>query len=392
MTDIIDPVNATLDQAVAQTVTESNESLRKQCSAGQILQAHCLSVEKQPLVDFGTECKKDEKLKSVQEDTNKLLVQSKEDSARYLNVLMPRIIGTAASIQDYYSLHAAISRELAATTSKEEAKSLLLAMRDQSQTYGTAAVDIRRELEGLRGRLGEQSLGFNTLTGRLEVILKGDGGTLATIKGELDGIDGKIAGAATGVALGGLAAIAGAIMIAIGALGSVFTGGTSTTLCVAGGAVLLAGAGAATGASIALGGLLNLKSDLLMRQASISAQMTMVDSLRGGLGNLAKSADGAQQGAQAMANAWSYMGAHLDKLVANLDKGNTDVATLRRVFLAAAESSVQAVLHDVEIIQDQMTGVHIVSDDKRRVGDVLITAANDPEAIARATRAVRRAA
>ena len=392
MTDIIDPVNADLAKAVEQTVTDSSGSLREQCSAGQILQAHCLSVERQPLVDFGSECAKDEKLKSVQEDSNKLLAHSKDDSARYLDVLMPRIIGTAASVQDYYSLHAAIARELAATTSKEDAKSLLLAMQEQSQTYGTAAAGIRTDLQGLRGRLASQSEGFDSLAGRLNVIFEGNSGTLATIRGELEGIDGKIAGAATGVALGGRAAIAGAIMIAIGAFGSVFTGGTSTTLCVAGGAVLLAGAGAATGASIALGGLLNLKSDLLMRQASISAQMTMVDSLRGGLGNLARSAEGAQQGAQAMALSWDYLDKHLGMLVGNLDKGKTDIAALRRVFVQTAESSVQAVLRDVEKIQDQMTGVHIVRDDKRRVGDVLITAANDPEAIARATRAVRRAA
>jgi len=100
-------------------------------------------------------------------------------------------------------------------------------------------------------------------------------------------------------------------------------------------------------------------------------------------GNLAGSAGQAQESAQSMANAWGFMGDHLESLYGNLDKGKSDNAMLRQIFLAAAEKSVAPILRDVDIIKGQMTAPQRRQDTGQRVGDMVVQEAQKQEEAAR---------
>ncbi|AET92694.1 hypothetical protein BYI23_C005480 [Burkholderia sp. YI23] len=359
------------------SIDGQREKVKEQAAAGLILQAHCMSVEAQPLVSFeGVE-----KLEAVKVRANNALGVAKAHARNYLDVIQPRIITTFTSIEEYFLLQRTVTEALADIQSREDAKTIIRLLQERVAEFKSQSVSNRTALETLRTNLAEDQSAFKGITIELTGLLEGDKGVLADITGQLSSIDGKIAGAAVGVALGGLAVIAGGIMFVVGAFTSFVTGGAAVALCVAGGAVIGTGAAAVAGSSIALGGLLNMKSDLLVREAKLKNEVKLVNGMMSGFGSLASSAAAAQDSAQSMANAWGFMGDHLESLYGNLDKGKTDNAMLRKIFLAAAEKSVAPIERDVAIIRDQMTAPHYQQDvSGPRVGDAVIQAAQKEEA------------
>lgn len=361
------------DIAIDQGVKDSGKAALDQSAAGLILQAHCMTVERQVPVNIANAS---DKLKPIQELANHRLGLATDRSKNYLNVLQPRMLNTATDIQQYFLLHREISREFQNAPSRQEALALLRALQEQTQGFQARSISVRDDLGVLRSGLAEDAAVFQRVTLDLNTLLNGDEGVLKDINEQLGGIDGKIAGMAVGIALGGLAVIAGGLLFVIGAFGSVVTGGAAAALCVGGGALAAAGVATVVGSSIGMAGLLNLKSDLLMRQATISAETTLVNSMAVNFGTLHTSATGAQGSAQSMANAWSVMGDHLGSLYQQLEKGKTDVPVLARVFLGAADGSVKLVLADTENILRNLTGATRTVDTTRRVGDVMKDAVN----------------
>jgi len=357
-------------------VADSRKAISDQSALGLILQAHCMTVEKQLPVNIASAS---DKLKPIQELANNRLGLAQDRSRKYLNVLQPGMVAAATGIQEYFLLHSEISREFQNAPSRQDALALLRALQEQTQGFQVRSIGLRDELNVLRGGLADDAAVFQRVTLDLQTLLNGNEGVLKDINEQLAGIDGKIAGLAVGIALGGLAVIAGGLMFVIGAFGTVFTGGAAVALCVGGGAVAAAGVATVVGSSIGMAGLLNMKSDLLMRQATISAETTLVNSLATNFGTLQVSASNAQGAAQSMANAWTTMGDHLGSLYQQLDKGKTDVQALARVFLRAADGSVKLVLADADtILRNLGGGVPNTMDTTRRVGDMLKDAVNSP--------------
>jgi non-hemolytic enterotoxin B/C len=370
---------AAVPESLEASIDVQREKVKAQSAAGLILQAHCLSVEAQQAVSF----EGFEKLQDCKVRANKALDTAKAHARTYLDTIQPKIITTITSIEEYFLLQRAVGDALASLQSREDAKTSIRLLQERVAEFKNHSVSIRTSLESLRTGLANDQAAFSGLATELNGLLQGDKGVLAEINGQLSSIDGKIAGVAVGIALGGLAVIAGGIMFVVGAFTSLVTGGAAVALCVAGGAVIGVGAAAAAGSSIALGGLLNMKSDLLTRQAKLSAEVTLVNGMMNGFGNLAGSAGQAQESAQSMANAWGFMGDHLESLYGNLDKGKSDNAMLRQIFLAAAEKSVAPILRDVDIIKGQMTAPQRRQDTGQRVGDMVVQEAQKQEEAAR---------
>ena len=355
--------SATQDEDYGQT----RIALKGQSSAAMLVQAHCMGLESQSAVNFGDQ----ERLKPLQNDINNGLVKAKQNAVYYLNDLQPRIVTTVTNIEAYFGLQNALSQVLLPTTTTADAINMLREMESTVEAYRRQASIIQTDLSKMRAGFSDDKAFFDRCTIDLNALVNGDKGVLASINSELSGIDGKIAGVATGIALGGLAAVGGIVLILLGAVGTVFTGGAATALCVGGSALLIGGVAGAVGSSIALAGLLNLKGDLITRRERLNAEVAVAIGIASGFGELGVSAGQAQEGAQLMANAWGFMGSHLETLRDQLKRGQIDSPMLRELFVRASQSGVSRVLDDAETIKWQMTTPRTIIDPNKRTGDLI---------------------
>jgi len=341
MTDID---NATQSTGTAAQVQSANAL---------IVQSYALSVQAQPNVDLSAAAG----LVQYQTDINKYLGAAKDNARTYLNVVLPHAIETISDIDAYFQTQNALAEALAPGTDVQLALALLGAVQDQATDFRGKAVAVTQEIQDVRDGFSRNSADLGKSAQDLAVAVDGDNGVLASISGQLSDIDGKMAGAITGVVVSGFAVAGGIIMIGIGALAEAVTGGLATALIVGGLAVTAAGIGGEVGASIALAKLVELKSDLLRQQAALQAETTLAAGLSSGLGSLASSAAGAATAAQGMANAWSLLGNDLGTLITDLSKGRTTVDAYRLLFGTAAKGAVKTVQGDVTIIRNQLAGV-----------------------------------
>ena len=247
----------------------------------------------------------------------------------------------------------------------------LHAVQDKAEGYKTSSDNLAKQLRALALDITNNQRSFNTFVIAMNTAIKGDGGVLNSITTELKDYDGKIAGLSTGIALGGLAAIGGVLVIIAGAIGTPFTAGGSTVLIAGGVALLAVGAGAAIGSSIGLAAVLRQKSDALQRQAQLNEQVKVASGLSTGFQSLATNAGQAADASQKMANAWGFLTNDLGALIGSLEAGRAEVGDVRDLFIEAAKGDVATIKRDITTIRDQLNGARQVNDPNRAVADLV---------------------
>ncbi len=347
--------------------TNGTQALGKASSqhAGQalIVQGYALSVMHQPMLDFTGFTN----LKSFQDGMNGGIGRAKNTCEHYLNRVLPGAIETITNIDAYFQVQNALSEALQPDTDARSAIALLKAVQDQATDFRSQANGVVTDLQGVRDRISANAMDFNTFAKQLDVVLNGDNGVLSSINEQLGSIDSKIAGAATGVALSALAVAGGVVMIVIGAATELVTGGASTALVLGGVGVLAAGVGGEVGSSIALAKMLEMKNDLLRQQAQLSAEAAFASGMVSGFRTLSDQAAAAVEATQGMANAWTLLGSDLGGLASHLERGETTVPALRRLFTVAAQGDVRTIQSDVTTIRGQLVGVRVAADPKTNV-------------------------
>jgi non-hemolytic enterotoxin B/C len=341
------------DNVTSTPVTEVGSASRGHASQALIVQAHALSVLQQPLIDvagFDT-------LKPIGTNINDRLTISKNHSNHYLDVLLPKMITTVTDIDAYVNVQNALAGALNPQAPKSEAVTLLRAAQEATQDYKRRANELVLDLGEFRGMLSEDASAFSKHASELQVAINGDAGVLKDIDNQLADIDGKIAGAITGVVLSGLAMVGGAFMIAVGSIASFVTAGTSTPLVVAGVAVLTAGIGGEVASAITLATLLDLKAEQFRKQAHLKEEVKLATGLSTGMRTLFESASASATATQEMANAWTLMENHLGNLASNIERGVTGSDAVRGLFQRAAQGDAKNVQNDVQIIYGQLAGI-----------------------------------
>jgi non-hemolytic enterotoxin B/C len=336
-----------------------------------ILQAHASKMLATSTLDLSQY----QKLSSIGSDLNVSITKAQANAKRYLDVILPKQILVIDNIKNYFDLQNALAGALDPNTDRPTAIQLLNAVRDQATQFKSDAGYIVIDLQTLRTGLSGDAANFNNIVQRLNAAVSGDNGVLADINNQLDSIDGKIAGAITGIVVSGLAVAGGVFLIAVGAIAGFVTAGTSTPLVVLGIGVVAAGVGGAVGASIALAGLLNAKSDMLQNRSRLTSEVNYATGLSSTFQDFATSATGAATAAQQMANAWTSLDNDLGTLITNVEKGNTDVPSLRRLFLTAANGTVKTIQTDVTTIKAQLAGVTVVQQTdpaKEKLADTVV--------------------
>lgn len=232
-------------------------------------------------------------------------------------------------------------------------------VQDRASQFRSDAGYLATDLTKLRDGFNKDASNFSEYTRKMNSLVEGDEGLLSSLERQIVGIDSKISGLIASTVLSGLGIVGGAVMIFVGAVTEIVSGGASTALVLGGGAVLLSGIGGTVGSAVTLSNLINQKGKLLRDQASLKAEVRFVQGLSGQFAGLQSGAEGAALSAQQMANAWGGLGAHLGNLIGDLEAGRTEVNAVRQMFQLAARADVKNVLEDNKVIKRQLAGVSV---------------------------------
>jgi non-hemolytic enterotoxin B/C len=351
-----------------ETVAKAREGGLNQGSYAALVQGYSLSILAQPQVDLT----KFPALKVHEANVNNGLAHAKIHATTYLNEILPAMIITITDLDAYFNLQNALPNALRPGMPAEAAVRLLHSVQGQVETYRSRSDRLAGQLRQLAQNITSNQESFATFVTAMNTAVKGDNGILKSITNELNGYDKQIGGLSAGIALGGLAAIGGVLVIIAGAVGTPFTAGGSTPIIAGGVALLALGAGAVAGSAIGLAAVLRQKSDALQRQAQLNEQVTVATSMSTAFQSFATNAGQAANASQMMANTWTLLGGDLGSLITSLESGQTDVDALRELYVEAAKGNVATIKQDIQTIRGQLIGVKRIENPNKGVEDIVM--------------------
>ena len=334
----------------AKRLTDANKT---QTSQGLIIQAYSNSINQQPKVDFsGTPS-----LKLLQGQINSGLDLAQEHANEYLNVIQPNLIQNISNIGNYYALHNAVPTTLPPGSTDQEWLSTLMALKEQAQDYESDAKNVVVSLKRLTADLSTDTRNFSEIVKNLNSAVNGDNGVMASIDNELATIQNGIDDAIGGIVMSSLSVVGGVIMIVVGAVAEFEKAGTSTALIIGGIGFLAAGVGGEVAAGITLANMNDEKAKLLAKKATLKEEVKLALGQSNAYTSFKNQADDALDASKDMSSAWAFLGDDLDTMSKDLSKGIINTGQLRNTFLTFANTQLTRVVHDIDTIKAQLSGV-----------------------------------
>lgn len=346
----------TTQQDIATGADAIRSNLKATGSQALVLQGHANLIGQQATIDLSAF----EKLAGYEERINGSIASAKQHANTYIQVILPKMIGTSTSIDRFFNLQNALGTALQPGTATATATKLIGTVQDQATLFRDDARDIADRLHVLNGDLNNDAGSFKAFVTDMNAAVNGDNGVLASIDSQIGDLDTQIAVASSAIALGGLAVLGGGLMIATGAIAEVITAGTSSMLVLAGVGVAAAGVASVTAGGITLSHALDAKGDLLSKKEALKGEVAYALSLKSNFTAITGSCLDGARAAGDMANAWDMMTGHMGNLIRDLESGRTSVDELRQLFLTAAQGDVRNILSDNAMIQRQLAGVSVV--------------------------------
>lgn len=227
--------------------------------------------------------------------------------------------------------------------------------------YQSDAKSLQQGLITLNSNLSSDAQAFSKIVTNLNTAVNGDNGVLAELTAEITSINGAIDGAIAGIVTGSLLIIGGAFVCAIGAVADFVTAGTSTPVVLGGVAMIATGAGGDAAGAVVLQNSLNARQALYQKQSYLSTEVVVAAQISHGYSGLQAQAANAVNAATQMYNAWTSLNSDLNSLIQDLNNGVTSGDAIRKLWLTAANTTVDTVVTDVSTIKSQMAGVTSVS-------------------------------
>jgi len=337
--------------------TKMDTAVKTQVSQALAIQGYCRSVIEQESIDLSGF----PKLAKIGGEINSGLTTAKAHARLYLDSIQPTILANVANIANYYNLHQAVATSMPPGTSEKEWVAQLSALKDQAIDFKGKAGTVVTSLGTLRDNLARDVAAFAQVVRDLNAAVGGDNGVLADINKQLDDLEKKIAAAAVGITISGLAILGGTFLILVGAIATLATAGLSTVLIIGGAAFVAVGVAGTVVLSVAMAKLLDRKGDLIEQRENLKAEVKLATGIASGYEGLRLKAEAAVTAAIDMKNAWDFLSADLGNLATDLEKGVLNAEGTRTLFLTAANSEIQTIRRDMETIRAQMAGVQQVN-------------------------------
>lgn len=354
-------LGAALDAAPTTTLADTTA---KTASSGLVVQSYCTQVAQQPAIVIPASVAG--KLPPI----NDYLKLARANATDYLNNVQPKIVLVVTDVLGYSDQFSEFSTIVTgkindwkggSPTARQDALDLLQALQQQLQAKLDGVKGVQTSLAGFQTRLNVDISNFNTASNTANTVIGGDQGAIAELGRQIDDMDKRIAGAATGVALSGLTIIGGALMIAVGGIAGFITAGTSTPLVVAGVAVVVVGAAGLTASSIVLSQLIDAKAGLITQRATLDADLKFLTNFRSTMTTLGTAATDAATQINNMSNAWGLLSGNLGNVVGSIQQARdyAQLPVVVQAYLNTAGAQWQDVRNSTRTITQQMTGVQV---------------------------------
>ncbi len=345
-----------------------NSKVQASASSGLVVQGYCTQIMQQPAFVIPNT----DTLTNFP-DINGNLTIARGNASYYLNTVQPMIIGviseTRGYSQQFKGFQPLIIQRLedwknGSIQGRTDALALINQLKNDVDLKTASAKQVSDEIDQFRIKLNGDISNFNTAITQATTLIQGtegDGGALAALNDQLSQLDRQIAGASAGIALSGLTIVGGSLLIATGAIATLFTAGTSTPMVVAGVAVVVAGGAGLTASSVVLANLLSTKSTLLQQQQQLRDSVTFLTGLKSSLNPLNQLAQDASNEVNNMYNAWQFLGQNLGQVSTSLENAETfsQLPITVEAYLNTAYGQWDAVDQSIETIENQMTGVTV---------------------------------
>lgn len=339
---------------IAQAINVANKS---QSSAALVIQTYCNNTLEQSQVDFSH----DQSLEQYQTQINSSLATAQQHANYYLNTLQDSIISNISNIISYYNLHKAVSVTVPEGATEQQWIDAISALVQESTNYENVSSDLANNIKAFYDELTQDSQNYSSIVTNLNAAVDGDNGVLAQERSQISSLNEKIRGEEAGIALSAITVIGGIISIIIGSIGSVLTGGvTSTPLIISGGIAVAAGLGGEAASITELVIDMNEKGALLSTESHLKAEVKMANVISSAYDTLRNSVDSAVTASESMSNVWENLNSDLSNLIVDLNSGLMTADEVRTIFLTASNSEIQQVIEDTENIKTQLDGVNVV--------------------------------
>jgi non-hemolytic enterotoxin B/C len=353
------------------SISSLTDAVQGSASAGLIVQTYANTILQQPDIPLPADL-----LAKIPVDV--FLKTARTHADNYLNNIQPGIIKTIQDVNGYSSQFSSFNNLIGQSidtwkmgnnlSAKQEALELLKQLQIGLTSKQNNVILIGKDLGRLLTDLNGDVANFNTAVATADIEIGADSKAIHDLDDTISSFDSKIAGAASGVAISGLVAIGGGLLIVVGAGLTPFTAGASTGLIFAGAAVVVVGAGGLTASSVVLSSLISGKSDAVRLKAVLNSDLNALHLLKPAMVNLQSSASNAIVQVNNMANAWSILGGNLNNVIGSINDAQTysDLPVIVQAYLNTANSQWADVKTVVQTINQQMTGVQtkILKDDK----------------------------
>ncbi|AEE48132.1 HBL/NHE enterotoxin family protein [Haliscomenobacter hydrossis] len=344
------------------SIKDLREAVLGSGSAGLVVQTYANTILQQPDITLPADL-----LAKIPVDV--FLKTARTHADNYLNNIQPGIINTIQDVNGYSTQFSSFNKVISQSintwkmgnnlTAKQEALDLLKQLQIGLTSKQNKVILVSKDLGKLLLDLNGDVANFTTAVSTADIEIGADSKVIGDLENTISSFDSKIAGAASGVALSGLVAIGGGLLIVVGAGLTPFTFGASTGLIVAGAAVVVVGAGGLTASSVVLSSLISGKSDAIRQKAILTDDLNALHLLKPAFVNLQSSASNAIAQVNNMANAWNILGGNLGNVIGSISDAQTfsDLPVVVQAYLDTANDQWADVKTAVQTINQQMTGV-----------------------------------
>ncbi|WP_421546674.1 HBL/NHE enterotoxin family protein [Pseudomonas sp. QD4] len=334
-----------------------NDANKKQSSQALTIQAYCNSILQQQKVDFSY----DDSLVKYQNQINNFLASAQGNADNYINTLLPQIIDNISNINNYCDLHTSVPDTIPENGTAQQWNEAIAALIEVSLNYSTTAFNLSNLIKSFAENIDTDAGDFSIVVTNLNSAVSGDNGVLDSNKKQIESLQSKIAGEEAGIAISFIGIIGGIIQIFVGAFADVVTGGASVGLVISGSITLAGGIAGESAALVELVADTKLRGTLISEDTQLTSEVKIAQGVATGYSGLGTRVRAASACALAMANAWSLLNSELNTLSKNLTTGLQNTGEIRNLFLAGANKDLQQIIETTGIIENQMTGVSIVT-------------------------------
>lgn len=279
-----------------------------------------------------------DKIKSIK----KTQQETREHARYWLNTLAPKISSIYTDVTGFCSLAGdeksggfwedlIITANQIKNNNDENAstfKEIIQVFKEDIQERTKKTGELTNNLASFRGYLEEDNKNFQVIIADAKQIYSGSGGEIETINSNIKAIKSAIDTDIGIIAGGSIAVVGGIVMIGVGAIGTVFTGGAAAKLIVAGVITTVGGVAAIAVASKDLVEKQKSYGTALQDLAKLEAEMAALKNVEDHFTGLEGKNEKANKAVESMRQGWIILHSNFNELESSVDKIDTDKRVL----------------------------------------------------------------